>query len=437
MPNNLKSSNSGKLKGRVKVPGDKSISHRALLLSSQAIGTSKITGLLEGEDVIATANALRSMSVKISSDDGVWAVEGVGVGGLAKSDKIIDFGNSGTGVRLMMGLVASYPFTTSFTGDKSLCSRPMARVTTPLEKMGVHFESEGGVKLPISVIGNDEIMPVTYESPVASAQVKSAVLLAGLNTRGQTTVIEKVATRDHTERMLQGFGAKIDVIKNGSAREITITGHPDLKSMDIDVPGDPSSAAFLVVAALITPDSDIVIENICINPLRTGLYDTLIEMGADIKFTNKRLQAGEDVADIAVKYSKLRGITVPADRAPSMIDEYPILSVAAAYASGETRMEGLHELKVKESDRLQAVADGLAACGVTHQTGEDWLNVEGSNVKGGGLVETCMDHRIAMSFLIMGLASKLPISVDDGSMIDTSFPNFAELINEIGGKIEK
>lgn len=426
-----------KLCGDITVPGDKSISHRSLLFASQAIGQSKISGLLEGEDVLATANALRSMGVEITTnDDSAWLVNGVGVGGLQAPDNVLDMGNAGTGVRLMMGLISSYDFSCIFTGDASLRSRPMGRVMNPLEQMGVEFESKEGGRLPLTVKGSSEITPITYELPVASAQVKSAILLAGLNCRGNTTVIEPIATRDHTELMLTGFGADINVIVNEfGAREIAIKGQPELKPMDIEVPGDPSSAAFLIVAALIVPDSEITIRNICMNPLRTGLFDSLQEMGADIKFTNEKVVAGEKVADIVAKYSKLKGVKIPASRAPSMIDEYPILSVAASYAQGETVMEGLEELKVKESDRLQAIADGLQQCGVEFELGDDSLTIKGGAVKGGGPIKTNLDHRIAMSFLVMGLNAQTPVSVDDASVMDTSFPGFAALLNSIGGNV--
>jgi 3-phosphoshikimate 1-carboxyvinyltransferase len=433
----LTSSATKSLHGTVTVPGDKSISHRALIFASQAIGTSKIIGLLEGEDVIATSHALLALGVDIAREaSGTWVVKGVGVGGLSESDDVLNLENSGTAVRLLMGLVAPYNFTTNFTGDASLRSRPMLRVMKPLEEMGVQFQAKTGGRLPLAVIGSSDLIPITYELPVASAQVKSAILLAGLNTRGKTTVIEPVATRDHTELMLKGFGAEVEVkeLKNG-AREITITGYPSLKAMDIDVPGDPSSAAFLTVAALIVPGSDIIIENICINPLRTGLYDTLIEMGGDIEFKNQHIKAGETVADIRVKYSKLKGVEVPDSRAASMIDEYPILSIAAACASGTTLMQGLEELRVKESDRLQVVSDGLKLCGVKHESGPDWLSVKGGEIAGGSEIKTHMDHRIAMSFLVAGMVSQNPITVDDGSIINTSFPDFAGLMNRVGGKI--
>ncbi len=430
---------SSALKGTVIVPGDKSISHRSLLLSSQALGRSTISGLLEGEDVLNTAEALRTAGVTIHRQaNGTWEVEGVGVGGLAEPVDVIDMGNSGTGVRLLMGLLASYPFVSVFTGDKSLRSRPMARVTNPLAEMGAQFVGRQKGLLPLAVVGSDRLTPIEYTLPVASAQVKSAVILAGLNTAGKTTVIEQERTRDHTERMLQYLGAEIQIEerKDGTTA-ITLTGRPQLTAKDIVVPGDPSSAAFLVVAALVIPGSDITIENICINPLRTGLYTTLLEMGANIEFLNQRSVAGEEVADLRVKASALKGITVPAERAPSMIDEYPILGVAAAFAEGTTVMEGLAELKVKESNRLAAIEEGLKACGVVVASEGDTLTVKGSrSIPGGGTVKTYMDHRIAMSFLILGLISEKPVTVDDGLMINTSFPGFTTLMNRIGATIK-
>ena len=430
----------GALTGVFHVPGDKSISHRALILASQALGETSITGLLEGEDVINTAKALRQMGVKIEQGTQQdWQVQGVGAGGLSESPDILDMGNSGTGARLMMGLVSTYNFVTFFTGDASLRSRPMKRVITPLSEMGAKFEAHEGSKLPLALHGTSEPLPIEYTLPVASAQVKSAILLAALNTAGTTTVIEPQATRDHTERMLRHFGwqVKTERKKDGSVA-VALSGHQELlpAKRSIVVPGDPSSAAFPVVAALIVPGSDITLHNITINPLRTGLYTTLLEMGADIRFENKRINAGEEVADIRVRYSKLKGVTVPAERAPSMIDEYPVLAIAAAYAEGNTIMLGLGELKVKESDRLQAVADGLAQCGVTAKTEGDTLTVTGSaKPKGGSTIKTYFDHRIAMSFLVMGLASKEAVHVDDGAAIATSFPGFAELMNNIGARI--
>jgi len=424
------------LKGRIRVPGDKSMSHRALMFGAVAIGETTIRGLLEAEDVINTAKAMTALGADAKRGaDGVWRVQGVGVSGLRSPAGPLDFGNSGTGVRLAMGLMATTPLTATCVGDASLSKRPMGRVTVPLAQFGTSFETAEGNRLPLTLHGAKNPVPVTYTLPVASAQVKSAVLLAGLNTPGKTTVIEPTPTRDHTERMLKGFGARITVEKKPDGNHITIEGQHELKAQDLDVPGDPSSAAFPMVAALITEGSDIVIENIMLNPTRTGLIDTLIEMGGDIVIENRRLAGGEDVGDLHVKHSKLKGVTVPAARAPSMIDEYPVLSVAASFAEGTTRMEGLEELRVKESDRLAAVEAGLNANGVTTRSGRDWLEVDGGTAPGGGTVTTHMDHRIAMSFLVMGLASVRETKVDDSRFIATSFPDFTGLMNGMGAKL--
>jgi 3-phosphoshikimate 1-carboxyvinyltransferase len=424
------------LRGRLRVPGDKSMSHRALMFGAVAIGETTISGLLEAEDVINTAKAMTALGADAARGaDGVWRVQGVGVAGLASPAEALDFGNSGTGVRLAMGLMATTPLTARCVGDASLSKRPMGRVTTPLGLFGARFETAEGGRLPLTLHGARNPVPVTYTLPVASAQVKSAVLLAGLNTPGITTVIEPVPTRDHTERMLKGFGAAITVEVKDGARHIMLEGQHELVAQAIDVPGDPSSAAFPMVAALICPDSDITIENIMLNPTRTGLIDTLIDMGADIAIENRRLAGGEEVGDLRVRFSQLRGVRVPAARAPSMIDEYPILAVAASFAEGTTRMEGLEELRVKESDRLAAVEAGLQANGVMTQSGRDWLEVSGGGAPGGGRVVTHMDHRIAMSFLVMGLASRIYTSVDDSRFIATSFPDFAGLLNRLGARI--
>ena len=437
----MQSKHSARLKGTITVPGDKSISHRALILASQVIGKTDIIGLLEGEDVINTAKALNLLGVKTERKSPFhWTVQGVGVGGLSESTDILDMGNSGTGARLMMGLVAPYNFVTFFTGDASLRKRPMKRVMTPLMETGARFESREGGKFPLALHGTDNALPLDYTLPVASAQVKSAILLSALNIAGTTTVIEPIATRDHTERMMQYFGWQVNTEKRpGNAIAISLTGQQELPAKDrsITVPGDPSSAAFVAVAALIIPGSDVTINNVTINPLRIGLYDTLIEMGADITFENKRSNAGEEIADIHVKYSPLHAVTVPASRAPSMIDEFPILAVAAAFAKGKTVMQGLEELRVKESDRLQVIYDGLIACGVKAEIIGDTLTVLGDHTppKGGAIIKTHYDHRIAMSFLVMGMASAEVIHIDDGSAINTSFPGFAELMNSIGGQI--
>lgn len=436
----LTSSMSGGIKGECTVPGDKSISHRALMLGSQVLGTTRIHGLLEGEDVLRTASALNSLGVRTErNSQGVWSVIGVGVGGLAESADVLDMGNSGTSTRLLMGLVTPYDFTTFFTGDSSLRGRPMGRVITPLTQVGAQFNAREGGKLPLAVKGTKNPMPITYSLPVASAQVKSAILLAGLNTPGITTVIEKEATRDHSENMLRYFGFNVKTQKlDDSSLSISVTGQPEQKlgEYEIYVPADPSSAAFLVVAALICPGSDLLIKGVCTNPLRTGLFTTLKEMGAKLEYKNERNVAGEPVADIHVKHSKLKAVSVPATRAPSMIDEYPILAVAAAFASGESVMHGLSELRVKESDRLSAIIAALTECSVSARADGDTLYVKGAaTVKGGATIRTNFDHRIAMAFLVMGMASKEPITVDDAAAIATSFPNFSELCNSLGAHI--
>jgi 3-phosphoshikimate 1-carboxyvinyltransferase len=424
------------LTGVVRVPGDKSISHRALMLGAVAIGETRVEGLLEAEDVLNTARAMNALGAKAErSPDGAWRIAGVGVSGLMSPDGPLDFGNSGTGARLAMGLMATTPLTARLTGDQSLTGRPMHRVIAPLELMGARFDTSEGQKLPLTLRGARDAVPIAYTLPVASAQVKSAVLLAGLNTPGCTTVIEPVATRDHTERMLKGFGAKLALDEREDGRHIRLEGEHELKAQGLSVPGDPSSAAFPLVAALITEGSAITIENVMLNPTRTGLITTLLEMGADIEIAARRSAGGEEVGDLLVRSSRLKGVQVPARRAPSMIDEYPILAVAAAFAQGATRMEGIEELRVKESDRLAAVEAALAANGVVSHSGRDWLEVTGGGVPGGGRVETHMDHRIAMSFLVMGFASRIPTRVDDARMIATSFPGFSTLMNGIGGRI--
>ncbi|MEQ8390918.1 MAG: 3-phosphoshikimate 1-carboxyvinyltransferase [Thalassospira sp.] len=431
----LAASRSGPLSGDIRVPGDKSISHRSLMFGGLAIGTTKVTGLLEGEDVLATADAMRKLGATVTrEDDGTWYVTGVGVGALREPDSVIDMGNAGTGIRLMAGIVATHPITTFFTGDASLCKRPMGRVADPLAEFGAKFITRDRGRPPMAVIGTDEAKPVTYTLPMASAQVKSAVMLAGLNTTGTTTVIEPKPSRDHTERMLRHFGVAVDVkINDDGGRTVSLTGPAEMTAADIVVPTDPSSAAFPLVAALINPDSNMTIRDVCLNPLRTGLITTLIEMGGDITITNEREEAGETIGDLIVTgKNRLKGIVVPADRAPSMIDEYPVLAVAAAYADGETRMCDLEELRVKESDRLAAVAAGLVANGVIHRIEGDDLIVTGGVVPGGGMVETHLDHRIAMSFLILGLGAENPVAVDDANPIATSFPNFEKLMGDMG-----
>ena len=428
-----------RLHGRVRAPGDKSISHRALMFGALALGETTVRGLLEGEDVLATAAAMRALGAQVECDGrGLWRVRGVGVGGGREPDHVLDLGNSGTAARLLCGILASHPFTSFLTGDASLRRRPMQRVIEPLSRMGAEFETREGGRMPLAIVGTDELVPIEYRLPVASAQVKSAILLAGLNTAGETTVIEPEATRDHTERMLRYFGAEVRVTPaEGGGKRITVVGWPELEGRDIVVPGDPSSAAFAVVAAAIRPGSDVTIENVGVNPLRAGLYRTLRDMGADIVFENARDVAGEPVADIHVKGGVLRGVEVPAERAPSMIDEYPILAVAASCAEGTTHMLGLAELRAKESDRLASVAAGLVANGVRHEMGDEDLIVHGTGKSpaGGGLVATHLDHRIAMSFLVLGLAAREPVLVDDGSPIATSFPGFAALMNGLGAQI--
>jgi 3-phosphoshikimate 1-carboxyvinyltransferase len=431
----LTATQSGPLKGSARVPGDKSISHRALILGALAVGETRVDGLLEGDDVLATGAVLRALGAQIERDAaGTWHIHGFGVGGFAEPAQVLDHGNSGTGVRLMMGAVATTPITATFTGDASLCRRPMRRVIEPLEMFGAEIHAREGGRLPLTLKGARLAMPVTYRLPVASAQVKSAVLLAGLNAPGRTTVLEAEATRDHTERMLQHFGAIVSrEPAGGGLTAIHLEGQPELRPQHVRVPADPSSAAFPLVAALLVPGSNIRLEGVMLNPTRAGLIDVLQRMGADISIENKRIESGEDIADLVVKASSLKGVDVEPEIAPSMIDEYPILAIAAAFAEGRTTMRGLAELRVKESDRLAAVADGLKACGASFEMGEDWLAVDGrSSLAGGALIKTHMDHRIAMSFLVAGLASKAPIKVDDISFVATSFPAFVPLMKQLG-----
>ena len=436
MPEPLAACPSPRLSGRAEVPGDKSISHRALMLGALAIGETTISGLLEAEDVINTARAMAALGALVERwRDGSWHVHGVGTGGFRSPDNPIDFGNSGTGARLAAGLIATSPLRARLTGDASLRKRPMGRIIAPLERMGARFDGADGGRLPLTLTGARDPVPIVYELPVASAQVKSAVLLAGLNAPGTTTVIEPVATRDHTERMLKGFGASIDVAEIDGRRHIAVTGERELRATALAVPGDPSSAAFAMVAALITRDSEIVLDGILLNPTRTGLFETLREMGADLSIDNRRESGGELLGDIRVRSAKLRGVQVPAVRAPSMIDEFPILAVAASFAEGTTRMAGLHELRVKESDRLAAIIGGLEVNGVVCRSGDDWIEIDGGRVPGGGLVSTFMDHRIAMSFLIMGLAADEPVEVDDAAMIATSFPDFPQFMQRLGAEL--
>ncbi|HZK91068.1 MAG TPA: 3-phosphoshikimate 1-carboxyvinyltransferase [Stellaceae bacterium] len=424
------------LAGAIRVPGDKSISHRALMLGALAVGRTEITGLLEGEDVLATAAAMRAMGAGIERQaDGRWLVDGVGLGGLGEPQDLLDLGNSGTAARLLLGLLATHPITSFVTGDASLRSRPMRRVTDPLSRFGARFTSREGGRLPLAVTGAASPVPIEYALPVPSAQVKSAVLLAGLNTPGETTVIEREATRDHTERMLGHFGATVRVEPlPGGGRRITIVGYPELIAAPIAVPADISSAAFALVAGLIVPGSEVTVEGVGLNPSRTGLLASLNEMGADIACLNERVEGGEPVADLRVRAGSLQGADIPPDRAPSMIDEYPILAVAASFARGRTRMRGLAELRVKESDRLTGAATGLAACGVKVSVEGDDLIVEGDGrpPSGGALIETRLDHRIAMAFLVLGLGAKSPVQIDDSRPIATSFPGFVALMNRLG-----
>ncbi|GGE09231.1 3-phosphoshikimate 1-carboxyvinyltransferase [Gemmobacter megaterium] len=433
---------SAPLRGVAEVPGDKSISHRALILGAMAVGQTHVTGLLEGQDVLDTAKAMRAFGATVTRlGQGEWTVQGVGVGGFAEPADVIDCGNSGTGVRLIMGAMATSAISTTFTGDASLRKRPMGRVTQPLSLFGTQSYGRQGGRLPMTVIGAADPVPVRYTVPVPSAQVKSAVLLAGLNAPGETVVIEKEATRDHSERMLAGFGAAIHVETAAEGRIITLTGQPELRPQTVAVPRDPSSAAFPVCAALIVPGSDILVPGVSRNPTRDGLFVTLLEMGADITYENPREEGGEPVADLRVRFSgDLTGVETPEDRAASMIDEFPILSVVAACASGITTMRGVKELRVKESDRIDAMARGLEACGVRIEEDEDTLVVHGmgqGNVPGGATCATHLDHRIAMSFLVLGLASKAPVSIDDGAPIATSFPVFEPLMKQLGASIER
>ncbi|WP_394154340.1 3-phosphoshikimate 1-carboxyvinyltransferase [Loktanella salsilacus] len=432
----------GPLTGVAEVPGDKSISHRSLILGAMCVGETRITGLLEGDDVLDTARAMRAFGATVTDHGGgEWSVQGVGVGGFAEPAGVIDCGNSGTGVRLIMGAMATTGITATFTGDASLCSRPMGRVTDPLALFGTRAVGREGGRLPMTLVGAAAPVPVRYVVPVPSAQVKSAVLLAGLNAPGQTVVIEKEATRDHTERMLAGFGAEIEVEDTDEGRVITLQGQPELQPQQIAVPRDPSSAAFPVCAALIVPGSDVLVPGIGLNPTRAGLFTTLREMGADLTYENERIEGGEPVADLRARYSPdMKGISVPPARAASMIDEYPVLSVVACFATGVTDMQGVRELRVKESDRIDAMAKGLRAAGIEVAEGDDWWQVTGrgaGNVPGGATVESRLDHRIAMAFLVMGMAAQKPVSVDDGSPITTSFPIFEPLMTRLGAQISR
>ncbi|TPG07213.1 3-phosphoshikimate 1-carboxyvinyltransferase [Sphingomonas oligophenolica] len=441
LPAPIEISPRGALTGRVRVPGDKSISHRALMFAALAVGTSRIEGLLEGHDVLATAAALRAMGATIDRDDdgtgsGTWRVDGVGVGGLLQPEIALDMGNSGTSTRLLMGLIASHPITATFVGDASLSARPMARAIEPLARMGAAITASPGGRLPLMVRGLCPAIPINYTLPVASAQVKSAVLIAGLNTRGITRVVEPVATRDHSERMLTGFGAALTVEQTNHGRIISITGEAELAPQAITVPGDPSSAAFWLVAGSIVPGSDIRIANVGLNPTRTGLIAALRLMGADITEIDPRTVGGEPVADLRVRHAPLTAIEVPPDLAPSMIDEYPVLFVAAAFAAGHTLARGAHELRVKESDRIAAMLTALTACGVPCEEFPDGLAITGTAgeaIPGGATIATLLDHRVAMSMAVAGLHAARPVTIDDASPVATSYPGFFASLDRLTG----
>ncbi|TRW14867.1 3-phosphoshikimate 1-carboxyvinyltransferase [Glacieibacterium frigidum] len=428
----------GPLSGSVTVPGDKSISHRALMLGGLAVGETVVTGLLEGEDVLATAAAMRAMGVAVERRGGVWHIHGVGVGGLLQPQTALDMGNSGTSTRLLMGLLASHPLVATFTGDASLSRRPMARVTVPLETMGAQFTTSPGDRLPLTMTGACPAVPIRYVLPVASAQVKSAVLLAGLNTPGITSVVEAVPTRDHGERMLRGFGATLTSEDTPDGRVIAVTGEAELRPQVLTVPGDISSAAFVIVAATIVPGSAVTILGVGVNPTRDGLLRALTAMGADIVRSGEREVGGEPVADLTVRHAALTGIDVPSEWAASMIDEYPVLFVASSFANGRTTMRGIEELRVKESDRIAAMATGLRACGVAVEELPDGLIVEGSGgeaAAGGATVAAVLDHRIAMSFAVLGLHVRAAVTVDDAAPVATSFPNFSGVFEQLGARL--
>ncbi|WP_299649224.1 3-phosphoshikimate 1-carboxyvinyltransferase [Sphingomonas bacterium] len=438
LPRPFQIASGGPLRGRIEVPGDKSISHRAVMLASLAVGESRIEGLLEGEDVLATAAAMRAMGATIArAEDGAWLVHGVGVGGLLQPEGALDMGNSGTSTRLLMGLVASHPITATFIGDASLSRRPMARVVEPLRQIGADITVSPGDRLPLMVRGLCPAVPIAYRPPVASAQVKSAILLAGLNTPGITRVIEPVATRDHSERMLRGFGAALTVEPREDGTIISLTGEPELQPQHLTIPGDPSSAAFWAVAALIVPGSELLLANVLLNPTRTGVFEALRMMGGDIAIGSEREVGGEQVADVRVRHSALRGIDVPPELAPSMIDEYPALFVAAAFADGRTVVRGAHELRVKESDRIATMAAALRAAGLVVGEHDDGLTIDGRGgnpLPGGGRVETRLDHRIAMSMTVAGLHAAQPITIDDARPIATSYPAFLETMTRLGAQ---
>jgi len=436
----LVSSAADRLSGTIRVPGDKSISHRALMIGGLAVGETMVEGLLEGEDVLRTAAAMRAFGCTAERvGPGRWRVVGAGIGGLGEPDQVLDMGNAGTGSRLLMGVVAGHAMTAFFTGDASLVRRPMGRVVGPLRRMGATVTSRAGDRLPLALTGTATPIPIVYRLPVPSAQVKSAILLAGLTATGRTTVIEPEATRDHTELMLRHFGVDVSVEDTDDGRAVTVTGGAEITGRHVQVPGDPSSAAFPLVAALIVPGSRVRIDGLGLNPLRTGLLATLAEMGADLSVAEPRTEAGEPVGDLVASAGRLRGVVVPPERAPSMIDEYPALAVAAAFAEGTTVMHGLAELRVKESDRLAAMADGLAAAGVSVEVDGDTLVVHGAGGRpppGGATIAANLDHRIAMAFLVLGTACAAPVAIDDEEAIATSFPGFARLMNGLGARIE-
>jgi len=439
-PRPLTARQSPGLTGTAEIPGDKSVSHRALIFGALAVGETRVTGLLEGEDVLATASAMHAFGAEVTrSTEGVWSVHGVGTGGLAEPDNVIDCGNAGTGVRLIMGMMATTPIVATFTGDASLRRRPMGRILDPLSLFGARALGRAGGLLPLSLQGAADPVPVEYRLPMPSAQVKSAVLLAGLNAPGETVVLEGEATRDHTERMLRSFGANVTVEDVPDGRAIRLTGQPDLSPQTIAVPRDPSSAAFPVTAAAMVPGSEILVPGICLNPTRAGLYQTLTEMGADVAHEHAREEGGEPVADLRVRHAALTGVEVPPERAPSMIDEYPVLACLAAFAEGKTVMRGIGELRVKESDRIAATVAGLRANGVTVDEHEDGMTVHGrgaDGVPGGGTVATHLDHRIAMAFLCLGLGAAQAVTVDDAAPIATSFPDFGPMMTRLGAILE-
>lgn len=437
----LTSNRVSRFSGVTKVPGDKSISHRALMFGALTVGETIVSGLLEGEDVLHTADAMRAMGAQIEKGaDGLWRIYGVGIGGLQQPSTPLEMGNSGTSTRLLIGLVAGHPIEARFTGDASLSKRPMNRVIKPLEIMGARFEAQEGGRLPLSVIGAEDVLAMEYRLPVASAQVKSAILLAGLNARGRTSVIEEKPTRDHTEKMLRAFGLEVTVedIEDGAAQRVSVVGQQEMKPCAIDVPGDPSSAAFPAVAAALVDGSEVRLCRVGLNERRNGVFRALQSLGADVSFEHERIEGGEEVADIVVRGgAQLKGCEIDPSIVPSMIDEFPVFAMAAACAEGRTYMSGLEELRVKESDRLLMVAEGLKACGAELEMGEDSLTIHGTGKppRGGAVIETALDHRIAMAFLTLGLVTDEPVTVDDGSPIQTSFPNFVELMNELGGDI--